>query len=175
MNNLQLRDARDADRTAIESVTLAAYQEYAPTMGEMWKFYRANILETLAKVKPAEQIVAERKEGIVGTVLLYPAGNPVQAQNGTVIRFDLPEIRLLAVTPAARGQGVSTALMQECVCRARHSGAGALSLHTTDMMKVAMQMYERMGFVCDPERDFHPAENVVVKGFRLDLNNAHPI
>jgi len=31
-------------------------------------------------------------------------------------------------------------------------------------MRVAMRMYERMGFVRAPELDFHPDENVTVKG-----------
>jgi ribosomal protein S18 acetylase RimI-like enzyme len=59
--------------------------------------------------------------------------------------------------------------MQECVNRARRSGAAAVSLHTTDMMQVAMQMYERMGFVRVPALDFSPGEGHLVKGYRLDL------
>ncbi len=83
-----------------------------------------------------------------------------------------PEVRLLAVAPAARSQGIGAALMQECVRRARRAGTGALSLHTTDLMRTAMGMYERIGFVRAPELDFHPAPGVTVKGFRLDLGAA---
>ena len=53
--------------------------------------------------------------------------------------------------------------------RARRSGALVLSLHTTDLMKTAMRMYARMGFVRAPELDFHPAPGLTVKGYRLDL------
>ena len=168
-NNLQIRDARDANRETIQSVTLAAYEQYASLMTGMWQFYRANILATLAEVKLAQQIVAETKDGIVGTVLLYPAGTQFHAPNGTSVTLALPEIRLLAVTPTARGQGIASALMQECIRRARQSGVPALTLHTSDMMQVAMQMYERMGFVRVPARDFHPAEGVTVKAYQLDL------
>ena len=38
------------------------------------------------------------------------------------------------------------------------------------MMNVAMRMYEAMGFVRVPALDFHPAEGIVVKGYRIDLN-----
>jgi ribosomal protein S18 acetylase RimI-like enzyme len=62
--------------------------------------------------------------------------------------------------------------MQECVRRARGSGTGALTLHTTDLMRTAMRMYERMGFVRAAELDFHPAPGLTVKGFRLDLGAA---
>jgi predicted N-acetyltransferase YhbS len=172
LDALKIRDARDADRAAIQSVTLSAYEQYAPVMAGMWRFYRENILSTLGDVKPAEQIVAENENGIVGSVLLYPAGFESHAPNGQVVRLEWPEIRLLAVTPSARGQGIGAALVQDCVRRARQSGATAITLHTTDMMKVAMRMYERMGFVRVPALDFRPAEGVVIKGYRIDLSHA---
>jgi GNAT superfamily N-acetyltransferase len=172
MNNLQIRDARAVDRETIQSVTLAAYEQYAAVMSENWKYYRENILDTLADVKPAGQIVAETDHGIVGTVLLYPAGVKLHRPDGTLIGLDVPEVRLLAVMPIARGQGIGVALMQECMRRARQSGAAALGLHTTDMMQVAMRMYEAMGFVRVPALDFRPAGGVVIKGYRIDLSHA---
>ena len=172
MNNLQIRDVRDADREIIQSVTLSAYKQYAAFMLESWKYYRENILVTLADVKPAEQIVAETDHGIVGTVLLYPTGAQLHGPDGTIVSLEVPEVRLLAVMPTARGQGIGVALMQECMRRARQSGAAALGLHTTDMMSVAMRMYEQMGFVRLPALDFRPAEGIVIKGYRIDLSHA---
>jgi GNAT superfamily N-acetyltransferase len=169
-SNLQLRDASTADRDAIQSVTLAAYEQYAPILGEMWQLYRANILETLADVKSVEQIVAESQDGIVGSVMLFPSGTQVRAPDGRLVTRSLPEIRLLAVVPSARNQGIGLLLTQECIRRARQTGAAAITLHTNDMMNVAIQMYERMGFARDPKRDVHPVPNVTVKGYRLDLN-----
>ena len=173
MNNLLIRDARDGDREAIQNVTLSAYQEYAMIMPAHWEDYRQNILDTLAEVKPAEQIVAEQAGAIVGTVLMYPAGTILDRPDETTNSLEWPEVRLLAVAPAARGQGVGAALMQECIRRARRAGVAALTLHTTDMMQVAMRMYERMGFVRMPQLDFYPAEDedIVIKGFRLTLND----
>ena len=169
MNNLQIRDARETDRNTIQSVTLSAYEQYAPLMDGAWEFYRANILATLADVKPAEQIVAETEGSVVGTVLLYPVGTKFQGPDGTQVNLALPEIRLLAVIPTARGQGIGQSLVRECVRRARRSGVTALTLHTTDMMKVAMQMYERMGFARMPALDFSPAPGHLVKGYRIEL------
>jgi len=169
MPRLHIRDARLSDYDAIQAVTLAAYQEYAPLMPAHWEGYRRNILTTLADVKPAEQIVAEQDGNVVGAVVLYPTGTVFSAADGVQVTLRWPEIRLLAVRPDARGQGVGTALMQECVRRARQAGAAALTLHTTDIMRVAMRMYERMGFVRAPELDFHPAPDATVKGYRLTL------
>jgi ribosomal protein S18 acetylase RimI-like enzyme len=59
--------------------------------------------------------------------------------------------------------------VEECIRRSRAAGARAITLHTTDMMAVAMALYERMGFVRAPEIDFRPAPTMLVKGYRLAL------
>ena len=164
MSEPRIREATAADRGAIHDVTLAAYEEYAARMPPpLWRGYRQNIVATLADPAPALQLVAEDAGAIAGAVLLYPA-----VAVGDAAR-PWPEVRLLAVAPAARGRGVGGALMRECVARARATGAAVLSLHTTDLMRVAKAMYERMGFVRAPELDFTPAPGVVIQGFRLDL------
>jgi GNAT superfamily N-acetyltransferase len=167
--DLQIRDAYPGDREAIRQVTLSAFQEYASAMPSRWEEYRRHILETLADVKSAEQIVAEHDGAILGTILLYPAGTTFSRPGGAPSALAGPEVRLLAVAPAARAQGIGTALMRECIRRARRSGAPVLTLHTTDRMSVAMRMYERMGFVRAPELDFQVDEELTVKGYRLKL------
>jgi predicted N-acetyltransferase YhbS len=171
MDELDIRTARPSDREAIREVTLAAYQQYVAVMPSHWPDYRQNILATLAEVEPERQIVAEQEGAIVGTVLIYPAGTTFPDRDGASARLEWPEVRLLAVAPEARGQGVGTALMQACIRRARESGATALTLHTSDMMQVAMHMYEHMGFERAPGLDFRPAPDVLVKGYRLNLND----
>ena len=172
VDGLRIRDARSDDRGAIEAVTLAAYQQYAALMPAHWEAYRENILATLAAAQPDSQIVAEEEGGVVGTVLLYPAGSVMARPGGGSITLAEPEVRLLAVAPAGRGRGVGAALMDECVSRARRSGAAALTLHTTDIMQAAMRLYERLGFRRAPELDIQPAPGVTIKGYRLGLEAA---
>ena len=169
MNELRIRDARPGDEEAIREVTLAAYQEYAAQLPSHWEAYRENILSTLADVAPAGQMVAERDGRIVGAVLLYPTGAFMPTPDGAPVRMPSPEVRLLAVAPGERGGGIGAALMQECVGRARAFGATDLTLHTTDMMRAAMRLYERLGFVAAQELDFHPAPGLTIKGYRLGL------
>lgn len=171
MNNLILRDARPNDATAIHDVTLAAYQQYAPTMGPLWNMYRDDIEKTIANPSPAAQIVAAQDGKIVGTVLLFPSGTEFDVPDGTKFKLSFPEIRLLAVLPAARGHGIGAALTRECMERAKKAGDSAIALHTTELMQTAKQMYEKMGFVRTPETDFEPAPNVLIMGYRYDLNN----
>ena len=167
--SFHIRDARDDEREALQNVTVAAYEEYAAVLPKpLWEAYRQDILMTLEKEESAERIVAEREGTVIGSVLLYPS----IANIYTPVRVDVdwPEVRLLAVAPAARGQGVGTALMDECKRRARSAGATVLGLHTTDMMQAAVRLYERRGFIRAPELDFYPAEGVLVKGYRCNLN-----
>jgi predicted N-acetyltransferase YhbS len=173
--NVSIRDALEGDREAARKVTLAAYEEYAKSIPPLfWEGYRKNIVESLDEKRPAQHIVAEYAGKIVGSVLLYPPG--ASAYGADVDESTaLPEMRLLAVNPAMRGQGIGTALTRECVQRARRAGASALGLHTTDLMQTAIQMYERMGFVHVPEIDFHPTENTVIKGYRLSLRQGFMI
>jgi len=166
-----IRVARPADRPAVEAVTLAAYEQYAALVPpRLWREYRRNILDTLADATPDITIVAEAEGALVGSVLLYPAGaEMVELGRSTSIRLAHPEVRLLAVAPWARGRGVGRGLMDECIRRTRASGATVLTLHTNDLMSVAMQLYERMGFVRATDLDLEVAPGVLAKGYRLDL------
>ena len=94
---------------------------------------------------------------------MYPPTANAYAGLSTSVGW--PEVRLLAVAPAVRRRGVGTALMEECQQHAQRMGATVLGLHTMDMMQAAIRMYERMGFVRTPERDFSPVEGVLVKGY----------
>jgi len=131
--------------------------------------YRQSIQATLANVGTAVQIVAEDSGALLGTVLLFPAGAAMGTPGGTSITLELPEVRLLAVAPAARGKGVAHRLMEECIRRARGAGAPALTLHTADIMAVAMRLYERMGFTRAPELDIRPAPEILAKGYKIAL------
>jgi GNAT superfamily N-acetyltransferase len=165
----RIRDANRSDRDAVEAVTLSAYQQYAAMMPALWERYRENILATLAAAPPETQMVAEEDGRIVGSVLLYRAGTVIARPGGGSMTLTLPEVRLLAVAPSVRGHGIGALLMDECVRRARESGAKALTLHTTDIMQAAMRLYQRMGFQRAPELDFQPGPGVTIKGYRLDL------
>jgi GNAT superfamily N-acetyltransferase len=166
--SLQIRDEREGEREALRNVTLAAYEEYAGVVSaSFWEEYRRLLLVTVDTQGPVERIVAELSGTMVGSVLLYPPLS--NAYTGAMTDVDWPVVRLLAVAPAARGLGVGAALMDECEQRARRMGASLLGLHTTDIMQIAMRMYERRGFVRASKLDFRPAEGVLVKGYLKSL------
>jgi GNAT superfamily N-acetyltransferase len=166
-----VRDAREDERDAIRELTLRAYAPYAQVMvPAAWAALERALRAGLAWEQPAVQcVVAERDGALVGSVLLYPPA--ADAYGGAAGRVNWPEVRLLAVAPEARGQGVGRALMDECVRRARRAGATQLGLHTSRSMGAAVRMYERMGFVRAPEQDFQPEGAELVQAYRLSLDD----
>jgi ribosomal protein S18 acetylase RimI-like enzyme len=80
-------------------------------------------------------------------------------------------IRLLGVDPGFRGSGVGRALTTACIQLARDAGHSQVILHSTQAMRIAWGLYERMGFVRSEDLDF-VQEGFPVFGFRLRLNGA---
>jgi len=171
LKQLHIRDARADERAAIRDLTLAAYEEYATIMASTaWAALQQAVLAGLDAEGAVERIVAERDGALLGSVMLYPPATNAYDDAGAGDGW--PELRLLAVAPAARGQGVGTALIRECIRRARRAGASALGLHTSESLQAAIRMYERMGFVRAPEGDFRPSGAELVMAYRLMLGDA---
>jgi ribosomal protein S18 acetylase RimI-like enzyme len=118
----------------------------------------------------AELLVAELNGNIVGSVALFPPHT--DAYEGYVEELDYPEIRMLAVSSEYRGKGVASALISECIHRAKNNGFRSIGLHTGEFMKDAIKLYEKIGFERLPEYDFQPADDgITVKAFQLSFRD----
>ena len=171
MGNIHIRNVRPKDRKGVRDLTLRAYAEYGSLMpSPHWEYYRENIVETLDGDEQAERILAERDGRIVGSVFLYPAGRVLYSTENEIFVAPWPEARLLAVDPNARGQGIGAALMGECAKRARRAGSRFLVLHTNDLMRAAIHLYEKLGFERFPEADYVVDEKTIIKAYRLELS-----
>ena len=168
-----LRDARQADRATIAELTMRSYAEYATAMPpDAWAELEQALRASLADDIGVTRIVAELDGRIVGSVALYDPG--AVHYIGLASETAWPEVRLVAVDPSVRGRGVARALVLECVRRARAAGATTLGLHTSQSMQTARRLYERLGFVRDPDHDFQPPGAELVEGYRLHLNDPAP-
>lgn len=163
-----LRDARDEDRAAVRALTVQAYAEFERVMEpSAWAELEETIRHTVDGESDAQRIVAEHDGRIVGGVMLFPPATATYG--GSVEAPPRPELRMLAVSPEARGMGIGRLLVDECVRRARASGATELGLHTSKSLETAIRMYLRMGFVRTPEDDFQPDGAERIEGYRLRL------
>jgi ribosomal protein S18 acetylase RimI-like enzyme len=146
---------------------VAAYAEFAPPdPPPQWRAYEDEIRDMRRRLGEAILIVAEDAGRLVGAVTYYPDGSK-ETNGGWPSSWAV--FRLLAVHPDARGRGIGRQLTEECIRRARAAGCAAVGLHTTTLMEIARAMYERIGFVRVPERDFFPVPHFRVLAYCLPL------
>jgi GNAT superfamily N-acetyltransferase len=144
-----IRDFTAADAAAVNAVALAAFEQFRGEYHD-WPEFSKSVGAMADLADGGELIVAESDGRIAGAVAYFgpQAAKPADFDAAWSI------IRMVVVDPAARGAGLGRLLTEECIARARRHGAGVIALHTSPIMRVALAMYLRLGFV--PLRDAAP-------------------
>jgi GNAT superfamily N-acetyltransferase len=167
--NLLVREARPEELETAFELTVAAYRQYEESLGAFWNQYVSNIQSQWLGEANNQRIIAASGDRVVGGVLLYPPQEGLYEKLQDTIPY--PEFRLLGVHPGIRGQGIATALIQECVQRAARLHAPFLGLHTTYRMPEAIRLYQKLGFERSPQYDFPAADGItIVEAYRIALN-----
>jgi GNAT superfamily N-acetyltransferase len=129
--------------------------------------YPAVLRDVASRAEKAHLVVAVDDDGrLLGTVT-YARGDTPYAE--TTEGPDESAFRMLVVDPDARGRGVGAALVAWCIDRARADGATLLRLSTQPEMTAAGRLYQRLGFVRTPDKDWVPEPHVTLVTYALAL------
>lgn len=160
-----VRRAVPADFDAVGEITARSYVDdghLPPGVA-----YIETLRDARARAREAELWVAvEDGSGQVLGSVTFAAPGTAYAE---VSAGDEGEFRMLAVSHAARGQGVGEALVRRCIDRARELGLSGLTMSTQPSMAPAHRVYERLGFLRLPERDWEPVPGVSLLAYHLAL------
>jgi ribosomal protein S18 acetylase RimI-like enzyme len=178
---VQICPATPADHTTIALLTIAAYRaDWQVTPGHPYERVLADVAgragagELLVAIAPE---LSRRSAGpaspaagrVVGAVLFVLPGSRYAELAGP----GEAEFRMLAVHPDAQGRGVGDALVRACLDRATARGCRAVRIFTRDTAAAAQRLYQRLGFVRTPARDWRPMRGVNLVALRFDLPAPH--
>lgn len=165
---VELREAAQGEYEATSRLVQRAYAEYARPGDPLWADYFSMLADVAGRAAVATVLVAVAEQRIVGTATVeldQTIGGTRDLDPGQA------NFRVLAVDPVARGCGVGRRLVEACVQVARRAGKDLATLHTTDQMAAAQQIYRSLGFERDPSHDIELRPDLVLRAFRLRLRS----
>jgi ribosomal protein S18 acetylase RimI-like enzyme len=159
---LIIRTATEGDAVTVGELTERAYRADGFPISEK---YAVRLRDATTRINKATVLLAEMDDRIVATVTLAAHGSPL----AEIAKPDELEVRMLAVAPEERRQGVAETLMSAAMKHAQNLGLKALVLSTEPPMSNARRLYEKLGFTRQPDRDW-PVGDYDLLVYRRDVD-----
>jgi ribosomal protein S18 acetylase RimI-like enzyme len=163
---IEVREVRPSEYQAAGRLVVDAYRTLGVAQSAA---YEAEMADVGARVASSTVLVAVVGSQIRGCATFAAGDSPLYEVDDP----DGATIRMLGVAATARGQGIGEALARACIERARAAGAMRIWLHTEPFMQAAHRLYERLGFMRAPEKDWRFEEegepDVILLAYVLEL------
>ena len=128
--------------------------------------YATELADVAGRASRAELLVVRDDDGsVVGSVALVLAGDFGEITTSD----DEAAFRMLVVDPAVQGRGIGQLLVTTCLDRARAAAKRRMVIATGTRMTAAQRLYERLGFMRLPERDWSPVPGIDLLVYSRDL------
>ncbi|MFD3725774.1 GNAT family N-acetyltransferase [Streptomyces sp. NPDC058671] len=162
-----IRAVRPEEYEALGELTAGTYLNDGLLQHGAEDFYLEILRDTARRARESEVLVAEDAEGTLLGGVTFATGDTRWAD---IAVTGEAEFRMLAVAREARGRGVGEALVRACVDRARAlPGSERIVLSTDVRMRSAHRIYERLGFVRTPHRDWEPTPGLLLLTYALEF------
>lgn len=167
-----VRNAKPKEYNSIGKLMVEVYSglEGFPKQDEQPTYYKSlKHIGDFTKKPGVKLLVAITPNNKIIGGVLYFGNMKYYGSGGTApLEKQASGFRLLAVHPDGRGMGVGKALSLTCIEKAKRKKHSHVVIHTTEFMKVAWEMYEKLGFKRAKDLDFQQVK-LKVYGFRLKL------
>lgn len=170
--NYTIRNAKQEEFERIGELLVEVYSALHgfPKIEEQPDYY--TMLKNVGKLTDnpnIELLIAISEQNHIGGAVVYFHDMKDYGSGGTATKEkNACGFRLLGVDPETRGFGLGKMLTQACIKKGVDSTCETMVIHTTNSMKLAWKMYERLGFKRANDLDFMQGI-LPVFGFRLSL------
>ena len=162
---VEIREIRDDEVEALADLTVRVYEAIGATEGGE---YTPHLRDVAGRMQTCTVLVAVEDGTVIGGVAYVPGPGEWadRAEEGEA------EFRMLVVDPDHQRTGVGEALTRACIDLAERDGRDLVILSQRSMT-AAHRLYDRLGFVPAPDRDWYLSPEVDLLAFTLSIHQ-HP-
>lgn len=162
---------RKAEMSDVETIKEITCEAYATLKEVMDPFHFEQMMQSISEpekylylLNHSQAWICEYEGKAAGVVFLMNSGHDFKLFNK-----EHAVVRLLGVRPGFRGSGIARLLMETLVRQAVEDNEKCLALHTSEKMREARKLYERLGFKI--HKELQPIWGMCYSMYHLNLKS----